>query len=83
MASFSLLILKIVYNCFRGSILSKKNLTAVSIAQAMVETVHKKIKSANTNMVLCQKKMLRKKKKHSIIDMLRKGPVAKRTKGVD
>ena len=62
--------------------MSKKNLTAVSIAQTMIETVHKKIKSANTNMVLCQKKMLRKKK-NSIIGMLRKGPVAKRAKGVD
>ena len=81
MASFSLLILKILSNFFRENILSKKekslneelevgnrilddleqlrnalqniDLTAVSVAQAMIETAHKKLKSANTDMVLC------------------------------
>ena len=41
----------------------------------MTETAYKKTKSANTDMVLClKKKVLRKKK--SIIDMLKKQPVA-------
>ena len=92
MASFSLLILKILYNSFREGILSvkeeslneelevgnhildeaneklqntlqNKDLTAVSVAQAMIEMIHKKIKSAITDIV-----KLKKKKKQRIVE---------------
>ena len=46
--------------------LQNKDLTAVSVAQAMIEAAHKKIKSANSDIVLNKKKknkeLLRKKK---------------------
>ena len=53
----------------------------------MIEMAHKKIKSANTDMVLNRQKKTKnfqeKKKKQSIIDMLREGPVAKKRKSGD
>ena len=56
-----------------------KDLTAVSVTQTIIETTHKKIKSANTDMVPNRKKQRTvEKKKQSIIDMLREGPVAKK-----
>ena len=47
------------------NILQNKDLTGVSIAQAMVETAHKKIKSANTDMVLIRKEQRTVEKKNS------------------
>lgn len=96
MTSFSLFILKILFNCFRDGILSmkeeslneeleagnqisnevneklqntlqNKDLTTVSVAQAMIEITYKQIKSANTNIVL----------------MLIEVPVTKKKKGGD
>ena len=59
----------------------------MSVAQVMIEMAHKKIKSANTDMVLNRQKknkeLSRKEKKQSIIDMLREGPVAKKRKSGD
>ena len=59
----------------------------MSVAQVMIEMAHKKIKSANTAMVLNRQKKTKnfqeKKKKQSIIDMLREGPVAKKRKSGD
>ena len=56
-----------------------QGLTALSVvAQAMIETAPKKIKSANTDMVLTQKKQRTVAKKKSIIYMLTEGPVAKK-----
>ena len=53
----------------------------------MIEMAHKKIKSANTDIVLNRQKknkeLSRKEKKQSIIDMLREGPVAKKRKSGD
>ena len=96
MTSFSLFILKILFNCFREGILSmkeeslneeleagnqisneaneklqntllNKDLTTVSVAQAMIEITYKEIKSANTDIVL----------------MLTEVPVTKKKKGGD
>ena len=47
------------------NILQNKDLTGVSIAQAMIETAHKKIKSANTDMVLIRKEQRTVEKKNS------------------
>ena len=57
----------------------------MSVAQAMKEMAHKKIKSANADMILNGKKQREplRKKKQSIIDMWREGPVAKRKKSGD
>ena len=58
-----------------------QGLTALSVvAQAMIETAPKKIKSANTDMVLNQKKQRTVAKKKSIIYMLTEEPVAKKKK---
>ena len=37
--------------------LENKDLTAMSVARAMIQTTHKKIKSANTNKILNRKKI--------------------------
>ena len=37
--------------------LENKDLTAMSVARAMIETTHKKIKNANTNKILNRKKI--------------------------
>ena len=65
--------------------LQNKDLTAMSVAQAMIEKAHKKIKRANTDMVLNPKKKKRtvEEKEQSIIDMLRERPVAKKIKSGD
>ena len=55
--------------------MQNKDLTALSGAQVSIVTAHKKIKSANADMVLSKTKNCRGKKQ-SIIDMLREGPAA-------
>ena len=60
--------------------LQKKDLTALSVAQAMIEIVHKKIASFNTDMVQIWKKKQKTRnclEKETVIYMLREGPVAK------
>ena len=64
--------------------LQSRDFIAVSVAQAIVEMAHKKIKSANADMILNRKKQRTvEKKKQSITDMWREGPVAKRKKSGD